>query len=54
MMLVVVMVLLMERIPQDYSGYVTPYNYSTPWGTIIAEKEHAFAEKIRAKYNLKK
>ena len=54
MMLVVVMVLLMERIPQDYSGYVTPYNYSTPWGGIIAEKEHAFAEKIRAKYNLKK
>lgn len=54
MMLVVVMVLLMERIPQDYSGYTTPYNYSTPWGAKIAEKEHNFAEKIRAKYRAKK
>ncbi len=49
MALVIVMTLLQERIQIDYSGFVTPYNYSTPWGDKIVQKEIEFIEKFRVK-----
>lgn len=49
MALVITMTLLLERTQKDFSGFVTPYNYSTPWGDIIVQKEMAFIEKFRAK-----
>ena len=44
----IVMTLIMERVQEDSKGYVTPYNYSTPWGGLIVQKETAFIEKFRA------
>lgn len=49
MALVITMTLLLERTQQDFSDFVTPYNYSTTWGSIIVQKETAFIEKFRAK-----
>ncbi|MDE7071673.1 MAG: O-antigen ligase family protein [Clostridia bacterium] len=49
MALVITMTLLLERTQDDYSGYVTPYNYSTPWGDKIVQKEIEFIEKFRVK-----
>lgn len=49
MMLVIVITALLENVQKDYSGYVTPYNFSTPWGERIVQKEHEIAEKIRAR-----
>ncbi|MDE6276256.1 MAG: O-antigen ligase family protein [Clostridia bacterium] len=49
MALVLTMTLLLERTQKDFSGFVTPYNYSSPWGDRIAQKETEFIEKLRAK-----
>ncbi|MDE5654450.1 MAG: hypothetical protein K2I46_02460, partial [Clostridia bacterium] len=49
MALVITMTLLLERTQDDFSGFVTPYNYSTPWGDKIVQKEMAFIEKFRVK-----
>lgn len=48
MCLVIAMTLLLERTQEDFSGYVTPYNYSTPWGDKIVQKEMELIEKYRA------
>lgn len=49
MALVLTMTLLLERTQNDFKGYVTPYNYSTPWGDKIVQKEMELLEKLRAK-----
>ena len=49
MALIIVMTLLLERTQKDFSGFVTPYNYSTPWGDKIAQRETQFIENFRAK-----
>ena len=48
MALIVIITLLLERVQTDFSGYVTPYNYSTPWGAKIVEKENQLVEKFKA------
>ncbi|MDE6869378.1 MAG: O-antigen ligase family protein [Clostridia bacterium] len=54
MALVITMTLLLERTQKDFSGFVTPYNYSSPWGDKIVEKETEFIEKYRAKKQINK
>ena len=54
MALVITITLLLERTQKDFSGFVTPYNYSSPWGEKIAQKEIQFIEKFRAKRQSKK
>ena len=49
MALVLTMTLLLERTQNDFKGYVTPYNYSTPWGDKIVQKEMELLEKLHAK-----
>lgn len=54
MALVLTMTLLLERTQNDFSGFVTPYNYSSPWGDKIVEKETEFIEKFREKRQINK
>lgn len=50
MALIVIITLLLERVQTDFSGYVTPYNYSTPWGAKIVEKENQLVQKFKDKF----
>ena len=54
MTLVITMTLLLERTQEDFGGFITPYNYSTPWGNKIVQKEIELLEKFRAKTQTKK
>lgn len=53
MALVIVITLILERVQTDFSGYVTPYNYSTPWGDKIVQKENELLQKLRGKKQVK-
>lgn len=53
MALALVMTLLLERTQQDFCGFVTPYNYSSPWGDKIVQREKELLEKFRSKKQAK-
>ena len=54
MALVITMTLLLERTQTDFSGYVTPYNCSTPLGAKIASAGGLKAYKANKKNSLSK
>jgi len=54
MALVITMTLLLERTQTDFSGYVTPYNCSTPLGAKIASAGGLKAYKANKKNSLAK